>query len=742
VKAISGPAIQIQPDDEIDPRALVGTLLDHKWLIIKATLGALAIGLAYLLVATPQYEAKAMVQVEQAPSLPGLNLGTQQSSPSSPAAADAKAILTAQSVVGEAVRNLHLYIDTSPYRVPVIGGLVARLHDLTSGNEVNAPWFGLNGYGWGGAHLDMPQLNVPDRLLGEDMTLTAGPDGSYVLTEDSDVPFSPGMQLLQGHVGRVSSGSGVTMLVKSMRANPGMRFHVVRNDEVTTIAGIQQAISTSQPVQGSNIISLAYDSADPHQAVKVLEHVVSAFLAQNVGRNSAQASSSLKFVQQQLPDVKKKLADAQAALAAFQLKAHSVDVPMQTQTLLSEMATINNNIDQLNIQKAEVQRLYTPQHPAYKAIMQQIGQLQAQRAAIDKRMTTFPDTQRQLLRLTGDVQVLNNTYTGLLNEAQQLELAQAGTVGTARVVDAPSVDITHPAKPRKLLTLMGCAFLGGFLAVAYIFLQQMFRRGLEDPAEIEQLGVEVYSAIPLSEQQIELSQHRRRLLGKGRSALLALAAPDDVASEAMRSLRTSMRFTQLGASDNRLMVCGSSSQAGKTFVSSNLAAVNAQAGLRVLLIDANMRDGDLHQVLGVRADGGLSELLAGELEVAEAIRPITGLGGELDFIPRGSKPSNPSELLMQPYFGALLRRLSPAYDLVVIDSPPILAVTDAAIIGHHVGTSLLVVRYGLNQSREVELAIQRFRQAGVTIKGVVFNGMEKRSNGFSTYGFLGYGFAQ
>ena len=283
---------------------------------------------------------------------------------------------------------------------------------------------------------------------------------------------------------------------------------------------------------------------------------------------------------------------------------------------------------------------------------------------------------------------------------------------------------------------------GAFLAMAYIFLQQMFRRGLEDPTEIEQLGVEVYSAIPLSEQQIELSQHRRRLLGKGRSALLALAAPDDVASEAMRSLRTSMRFTQLGASDNRLMVCGSSSQAGKTFVSSNLAAVNAQAGLRVLLIDANMRDGDLHQVLGVRADGGLSELLAGELEVPEAIRPITGLGGELDFIPRGNKPSNPSELLMQPYFGALLRRLSPAYDLVVIDSPPILAVTDAAIIGHHVGTSLLVVRYGLNQSREVELAMQRFRQAGVTIKGVVFNGMEKRSSGFSTYGFLGYGFAQ
>ncbi len=473
-------------------------------------------------------------------------------------------------------------------------------------------------------------------------------------------------------------------------------------------------------------------------AVNVLDQIVNAFLAQNVGRNSAQASNSLKFVQQQLPEVKRKLADAQSALSAFQLKAHSVDVPMQTQNLLSELASINSNIDQLNTQKVQVERLYTPEHPAYEEIMRQIGQLQARRSSIEKQMTTFPDTQRQLLSLNGNVQVLNSTYTGLLNEAQQLELAQAGTVGTARIVDAPQVDITSPAKPRKLLTILGCAFVGAFLAVTRVFLREMLRRGLEDPAEIEQLGVQVYSAIPLSERQIELSQNRPRLLGKGRSALLAIAAPDDVAAEAMRSLRTSLRFTQLGASDNRLMVCGSSAQTGKTFVAANLAAVNAQAGLRVLLIDANMRDGNLHRVLGVRAEYGLSELLAGELDVADAICSVEGLEG-LDLIPSGGKPSNPSELLMRPYFGALLRRLSPAYDLIVIDSPPILAVTDAAIIGHNVGTSLLVVRFGLNQSREVELAMQRFKQAGVSIKGVVFNGMEKRSGGFSTYAALGYG---
>jgi tyrosine-protein kinase Etk/Wzc len=97
---------------------------------------------------------------------------------------------------------------------------------------------------------------------------------------------------------------------------------------------------------------------------------------------------------------------------------------------------------------------------------------------------------------------------------------------------------------------------------------------------------------------------------------------------------------------------------------------------------------------------------------------------------------------MRPRFASLLDKLSPQYDLIVIDSPPILSVTDATIIGHHVGTSLLVVRFGLNQSREVEMAMQRFRQSGVEIKGVVFNGMERRSGGFNAYGYQGDGYVQ
>ena len=727
-----------RPEDELDLRALLGTLLDHKRLIIGITAACFVIAVAYVLIATPVYQANAMVQVEQAPTLPGLTAVAEAVGASNPESTDALSILTAESVIKPAVDNLDLNTVIGNYQIPVIGSLIARSYTPSAPGEVAKPWFGLAAYNWGGSHIDINKLDVPNGLLGKKMTLVAGKDGAYALWLDSSIPFVRGTLLLHGTVGQTVKGSGVTMLVGSLQANPGMRFHVTRNYEMTTIHRLQKAIDAKQASQGANVIQLSYDSDTPQNAVAVLDQVTKAYLAQNVGRNSAQAANSLKFVNQQLPVVKKRLEDAQAALNAYQLKAHSVDVPMQTQSMLTQIDTLDASIQQLETQKIAAARLYTPANPAYQAVVKQIGALSSQKAEIQKRMDTLPNTQRELLRLNGNVEVLNTTYNGLLNEEQQLEIAQAGTVGTTRIVDKPSVDITQPVKPRKLLTVAASTFIGAFFAVGFVMLRKMLRHGVEDPSEIEQLGLPVYTAIPLSAQQIELSERSQRLFSRRRHRLLALAAPEDVAAEALRSLRTSLRFVQRDASNKLVMVCGASSKAGKTFISANLAAVNAQAGQRVLLIDANMRDAQLHTILGGRPENGLSELLADRIVDEEAIRDVEGVEN-LHFIPAGRRPANPSELLMRNSFAALLRRLSPHYDMVVIDSPPILAVTDAAIIGHHAGTNLLVVRFGLNHSREVEMAMQRLQQSGVEVSGVVFNGMEKRSGGYSPYGYFGYG---
>jgi tyrosine-protein kinase Etk/Wzc len=234
---------------------------------------------------------------------------------------------------------------------------------------------------------------------------------------------------------------------------------------------------------------------------------------------------------------------------------------------------------------------------------------------------------------------------------------------------------------------------------------------------------------------------RLRQRRSGAQQLLALNAPGDMATEALRSLRTSLHFARLESKNNILMISSSSPGVGKSFVASNLAVVIAQAGQRVLLIDADLRKGAQHKAIGGKPEEGLSDVIAGQLDIGKAIRPVDGVD-KLSFIARGKLPPNPSELLMHGNFTSVLERLKPRFDLIIIDTPPILAVTDAAVIGHHAGTSLMVVRFGLNQAREIALAKQRFEQNGVAIKGAIFNLVEKRSAGYYAYAYYAYATAK
>ncbi|MBK0560626.1 polysaccharide biosynthesis tyrosine autokinase, partial [Klebsiella pneumoniae] len=166
------------------------------------------------------------------------------------------------------------------------------------------------------------------------------------------------------------------------------------------------------------------------------------------------------------------------------------------------------------------------------------------------------------------------------------------------------------------------------------------------------------------------------------------------AIEAIRGLRTSLHFAMMEARNNVLMISGASPNAGKTFVSTNLAAVIAQTVKIVLLIDSDIRKGYIHKLFRVAYDNGLSDLLSGKINRDGVIKKVNSIG--FDFIPRGIVPPNPAELLMHRRFGELLTWASQHYDIIFLDTPPILAVTDAAIIGHYAGTTLLVARFEQN----------------------------------------------
>jgi tyrosine-protein kinase Etk/Wzc len=721
-----------QTEDQFDLSAFIGAMLDHKWLISAVTALFFSLSVAYVFIAAPVYQAAAIVQVEQKiPNLPGLAALSQVLGTSNPEAVTEIALIMSRLVIGSAVDTLHMDVIARPKRFPIFGNMIARRYEVDHTDSVAPPVLGISRYGWGGEQIKVQDLTVPDLLFNEPLTLIAHGDDTYTLEHKGTV-------LLSGREGESAQGNGVSLLVTKLHANAGTRFWVERDRRLSTITDLQNDVMAVEQGKDSGIIAVTYPNVDPKLAAAVLDQITAKYVRQNIERNSAEAANSLQFVRSQLPKVRNDVDKAQAALTAYQLKARSVDLSMQTKALLDQAVTIDSSIQQLHLQQAEVERQYTKNHPAYKILIEKLGQLEDQKSQLQKQVVALPDTQQELLRLNRDLEVGNTTYTNLLAQEQQLDIARAGTVGNVRIVDNAAVDVDNPIKPKKILVVAAATLVGLFLSIGAILVKLKLSKGIEDPLQIEEAGLPVYASVPMSG-QLQTGRRGRQAITKKSQTLLAVQNPADLANEAIRSLRTSLHFAQLNARNNVLMIAGPTPDIGKTFVSANLAAIVAQAGQRVLLIDGDLRRGTLHSLFNAKAEAGLSDLIAGTVTMEAATRAVAELPG-LSYMTRGKIAANPSELLMHPNFARVLETAKERYDLVIIDTAPILAVTDAAIIGNHAGTSLLVVRFGTTQIREVLLAKQRFNQNGVEIKGAIFNAVERRANGYYNYAYHDYEF--
>jgi len=709
---------------------LLGTLLDHKWLIGGISIVFMALGVAYAVLTPPVYQATALIQVEPKKgdmlgfSDVGSLLGKE-----SPTVTEVE-LIRSRITVGTAVDNLNLDLEVKPRRFPLIGDFMARRFKPTRAHEVASPWLGLDSYGWGGEALTFSRLRLPADLLGQELTLTAGSGSTFTLSDqDQNV-------LLTGQVGRFYESSGLQLQVETLDANPGAQFSVVRWPRLTSILRYQKLLDVAERGKESGIIGLALESTRPEAAIQVLNEVARIYVRQNIERTSAEAAQSLAFLKDQLPQVRKDVEQAETALNQFQIRNKTIDISLEAKAILDQIVALDASISELKMQQAEIERKFTPQHPVYRALLTQLAELTARQSELAKKVESLPTTQQELLSLTRDLKVSTEIYTQLLNKYQELDVMRAGTVGNVRLIDTADVDLRNPVRPQKALIVVIATLLGAFVAVALVLFRKALNRGVSNPNELEKLGLPVYAAIPFSAIQKDMDQKLFRSNKLGSTQLLALSNPTDLAIEGLRSLRTSLHFAMLEAGNNRLMISGPSPQVGKTFVSANLAAVVAHSGQRVLLVDVDMRKGYLHKVFGVAAENGLSDLLAKHCELRTAIH--TTEVENLHVLSRGRIPPNPSELLMHANFSEFLDQVSALYDLVILDTPPFLAVTDATIVGRQSGTNLIVARFELNSVREVELTMRRYQQNGIELKGAIFNGIEKRSSAKYGYGAYSY----
>lgn len=730
---VTKPHEQDDDNDQIDLMGLLGTLLDHKWLIAGVTGAFMVAGVAYALLATPVYQANALIQVEPKKSnMLGFSDVGSMLGKESPSATEIE-LIKSRRTIGTAVDNLQLDIKVEPSHFPLIGEFIARRFKPEAENSIASPLFGMNSYAWGGEKLKIAELELPQELLGKQLTLVSGESGNYSL-QDKDHNL-----LVEGHLGKTTDQNGINIRVETLLANPGTIFNVIRYPRLTTILNYQQALDVAERGKESGMIGVALESTEPAIAIQTLNEIARLYVQQNIERTSAEAAQSLGFLRDQLPQVRMDLEKAENALNAFQIRSKSIDISLEAKAILDQIVALDTGISTLKLQQAEMDRKFTPQHPAYRALMGQLAELTSKQQRLAKQVEGLPTTQQELLSLTRDLKVSTEIYTQLLNKSQELDVMRAGTVGNVRLVDTAEVDLRNPVKPEKPLIILISTLLGAFLAIAYVLFRKALNRGVENPDDIEKLGLPVYASIPFSSLQKVEDDKSTNGRGTRVTPLLASSHPTDLAIEGLRSLRTSLHFAMLEANNNRLMISGPSPKVGKSFVSSNLAAVIAQSGQRVLLVDVDMRKGYIHKMFGIPVENGLSDLLAKRCDLETAIHKTEI--ENLDVIGRGQIPPNPSELLMHKNFSEFLEQISARYDQVILDTPPFLAVTDAAIVGRQSGTNLIVTRFELNPAREIELTMRRFSQNGIELKGAIFNGVEKRASakyGYGAYGYYNY----
>lgn len=727
--AMNRSSLDYYQDSRIDLATILRTLFDHKGLIIMIVGLFVLVGVAYAVLSTPIYQANAMIQIE--PKKIGIE-GTPEVSgkPMSVSQATTEIeLIKSRAVLGKVVEDLKLNIVQRPKLFPVIGPYLNRTFSPDKGNALAEPLLGLTGYAWGGEKIDVFQLEVPEALLGESLILVAGKPGFFSLYDEDRA------LILSGAINQTVEGKGAKIQVASLNARPGTEFIVAKLRTLTAALIYQDRLKITEAGKDSGIIYLAIQDPDPEKANHILNEVSRLYVRQNVERSSAEAAQRLEFLRSQLPAVRKQLEDSEIALNEFQTSAKSVDLSIETKGVLDQVVKLDSMLSELKLKRVEIERLYTHEHPTYRGLMNQMGQLEAQKQGLLKKIEALPVTQQELLRLTRDMQVTSQTYTLMLNKSQEQDILRAGSIGNVRIIDNADANVEQPVKPMKKLIVLLAAMLGVVVAVGIVFLRQAFYRGVENPEVIENIGMPVYASLPYSRQQERLEKSSQ---GRSKeSKLLSVSAPTELAVESLRSLRTSLHFAMLEARNNVLMISSPSPGAGKSFVSSNLAVIIAQAGRRVLLIDADMRKGYQHKIFGLNPKHGLSDTLAARVKSTEVINHTEVRN--LDMMSCGFAAPNPSELLMHDNFNKMLTELSPLYDLILVDTPPILAVTDATLVGRQAGTCLLVTRFGRTTVKEIEACKRRLGQNGVLIKGAIFNGVLRKAS-TADYDCAAYGY--
>ncbi len=723
---------QVNDSETIDLGEMLRTLLNNWKLIVSCVFIALLFAMLYLRETRFIYSVDGLVQIQNSQnSSDALLGGAGQSSLASLANLKSPAdteiqLLKSRFVLGQVVHNLNLDIVLSGEKDRWYQRL---LHSVNA--KVGYTKEGVS-YTADGLSFEIRRFNVPYALLNQTFELKFVAGGRYTLEllHKSKVAGFDTQPLITGTVGRlltipVGDETLQFLVQKNTKVLDSGAVYLTKKSILQAVADINSSLSIAERGKQTGVIALTYQGVDQDYIQQTLNEVMRVYLAQNVASRTEETQQTLKFLDGQLPQLKAELESSEDQYNAFREKNNTIDPTKEAELLLQQSVALKTKKMELEQQSVLLGQKYTDNFPMIAQIKAQVAAIDQDGKELEGKVIAMPELQRQYLQLYRDVQVNTVIYTSLLNSYEQLKVMKAGKTATIRILDQ-ALKSSQPIKPQKALVLLLSTILGLVVSVLVLVLKSLLYSGVKDSEQIElRTGLPVIATVPRS-----LSQ--RKMIGRRskKITLLAQVNPDDLAIEGLKSLRTMIHFSVNKAKNNIILITGPAPGIGKSFIAANFAAVCAQMGKSVILVDADMRRGHLNEYLNIAKINGLADYLKSDHLSLDDVCVSTAVDG-LSFIAKGSALTNPSELLLTEKFNALMDTLSAKYDYVIIDSPPVLAATDAAIIARTAGMTLMVVRYAQTHMRELELSLSRLSQAGTSVEGIVFNDVQSA---------IGYGY--
>lgn len=704
-------------DDEIDISQIMSSLWAGKFLIIFISSITGALGIAYALMAEPVYEGKALLQIEVKSSgfsglseltegLGGLGGGGRTTSTE-------LELLKSRKVIVPAVERFRLALEAKPLTFPMIGDYFFRNFNTGKGfrNALFSKYIPSSvDYAWGGESIDVVLFDVPSQYYGAEFHIVKLANDHFILKLN-------GEEIFKGRVGQKNyiEAVGIVVHINSLDSRVGTYFSLKKIDPILAVNYLIDEISVAENGKTSGIVGISLNGPDKDLIKRIIDYILVTYQQQNVDHNNVESSKNIEFVANLLPEAEQRMQQAEQAIYDYRLNNKTIDLTQKTQQLLDKLLTIEEGLNELRLLEPEFSRKFKKEHPLYIDFTRKFKDLETKKAEIEIETAKIPTEQFNVFRLQRDVELNQTIYLQMLNRHEGLKIIQAGTSGSIRVIDSAVVNPKAVA-PKKPIIVILSVFIGIIMSIGWILLKSLFKKGIRDANSLEQSGYEILASVDNSLNQVKLDKQKLR---PGELRVLAYTNSDDLAIEGLRNLRTSLNYRISAASNKLIMIASANDGEGKSFVAQNLAALFAQSGKKTLLVDANMRHAALHDVFGLKLGEGLSNYINDDIKLAD-ISNKTRIDN-LDFVSAGSTTKNAAELLMNDRFEDFCKKSNAAYEFVIIDSPSILGVTDAAIIGAHTATTVMVARQYISELDNIDTAVQKLKIIDIDINGYIYN---------------------